>query len=140
MEETQLQHQPRLASLYNACACAKLAEEFRGRDIVLLDLTAITPIADYFVIATGTSVRQLVAMVEEIRVLMKARGEKPIGTEGQAGNPWVLQDYGDIIVHAFLPEARELYDLERLWADAVRVDWKAELAKLRAEEPANQTA
>lgn len=120
-------------SLRNACVCAKLADDFRGKDTVVLDLTQITPIADYFVISTGTNPRQLAALVDEVRRMMRARGQRPIGTEGEGGTSWVLQDYGDVVIHAFLPDARDLYDLERLWADAQRVDWRAELERLGDE-------
>lgn len=98
----------------------------------MLDLTAITPIMDFFVITTGTSTRQMHAMSDEARVQMKARGHKPLGTEGYEQSSWILQDWGDIVLHSFLPEARELYDLEGLWADAKRVDWKAVVAQIQS--------
>ncbi|OYW24340.1 MAG: ribosome silencing factor [Planctomycetales bacterium 12-60-4] len=120
--ETQRQR-----SLDDACRCAQIAEEFRGRDIVVLDLTEVTPIFDYFVIATGTNPRQMYALADEIRVVMKAKGSHCHGTEGEATSNWLLQDYGDIVLHVFQPEARQLYDLERLWADAKRVNWREHL-------------
>lgn len=91
---------------------------------MLLDLTDVTPIVDYFVITTGTSPRQLRALAEEVRQVMKSRGNPPLGEEGDERSSWILQDYGDVVLHAFLPEARRLYDLEHLWADAKKVDWK----------------
>lgn len=113
----------------------KLAEDFRGRDAVVLDLTAITPIVDYFVISTSTNPRAMTALLDEVRVMMKARGNRPQGTEGaDSASSWQLQDYGDIVVHAFLSEARAMYDLEGLWADAPRVDWKQHLQQLDADE------
>lgn len=121
-------------SLDEACLCAKLAEDFRGRDTVLLDLTAITPIVDFFVITTSTNPRAMTALLDEIRVMMKARGNRPLGTEGaESASSWQLQDYGDIVVHAFLPEARSMYDLEGMWADARRVDWKQHLQQMDAD-------
>ncbi|WP_010588138.1 ribosome silencing factor [Schlesneria paludicola] len=113
----------------DACHIAKLCEEYRGKDVVVLDLTAITPIMDFFVIATGANIRQMHALTDEVRVLMKSRGNKPPATEGYEQSSWILQDWGDIVVHVFLADARELYDLEGLWADAKRVDWKDVLAK-----------
>lgn len=117
----------RLRSLDDACRCAQIAEEFRGRDTLVLDLTEVTPIFDYFVITTGTNPRQLHAMAEEVRMVMKERGNRPIGTESDAENTWLVQDYGDIVLHVFQPQTRDLYDLERLWADAKVVDWRAHL-------------
>jgi len=104
-------------------------EETRGQDVVVLDLTKITPIADYFIIATGTSSRQMRAAAGEVHRLFKAAGSNRIGLEGEGGNTWMLQDFGDIVVHLFTSEARETYDLENLWGDAPRIDWKAELEK-----------
>ena len=111
-------------SKVEACAIAKLCEEFRGKDTVVLDLTNVTPIMDFFVIATCNNPRTMSAIANEARVQMKARGNPPPRTEGEKVSNWLLQDWGDIVLHVMLPEARELYDLEGLWADAVRVDWK----------------
>lgn len=91
----------------------------------MLDLTDVTPIADYFVIATGASGRQMRAIAEEVDRLLKANGSRPMGIEGKDDSQWILHDFGDIVLHVFSPEARQLYDLEHLWADAPRVDWKA---------------
>ena len=111
-----------------ACLCAKAAEDFRGQDTLVLDLTGVTPIVDYFVITTGTSSRQMRALANEVLQHMKQGGERPIGTEGTEGNStWILYDFGDIVLHVFTKESRNLYDLEHLWADAPQVDWKAEL-------------
>jgi ribosome-associated protein len=117
----------RVRSLEDACLCAKLAEDFRGRDTVVLDLTAVTPIVDFFVIATGTNPRQARALAEEVRRMMKSRGNASRGVEGDGDATWILQDYGDIVLHVFQPAARDLYDLERLWADAKKIDWRSHL-------------
>jgi ribosome-associated protein len=125
--EAQLANQ-RKRSLQTACIVARLSEEFRGKDTVVLDLTEVTPIVDFFVITTGTNPRQMVALTEEVRKVLKSQGSLSRSLEGEAGNTWILQDYGDVVLHVFHPDARLLYDLESLWADAPRVDWKA-LAK-----------
>lgn len=117
----------RQRSLQDACRCAQIAEEFRGRDTVVLDLTEVTPIVDYFVITTGINPRQMIALAEEARVQMKLRGSIGLGIEGGHDSSWILQDFGDIVLHVFTAEARDLYDLERLWADGKKVDWRAEL-------------
>lgn len=115
----------RQRSLEDACRVARIAEEFRGRDTVVLDLTEVTPIFDYFVITTGANPRQMFALAEEVRLKMKAQGNRCLGTEGESGNQWLVQDYGDIVLHVFQPDARLLYDLEHLWSDARPVDWRA---------------
>ncbi len=117
----------RQRSLLDACHCARICEEFRGRDTVVLDLTEVTPIVDFFVITTGNNVRQMHAIADEVRVQMRARGNSFNPLEGAVNSPWVLQDYGDIVLHVFTGEARELYDLEKLWSDGKLIDWRAEL-------------
>ena len=118
----------RSRSLKAACLCAKAAEDTRGKDTLVLDLSEVTPIADYFVITTGASGRQMNAVAEEVdRVMRASGGSRPRGVEGQRDSSWILHDFGDIVLHVFNPEARKLYDLEHLWADAPRVDWKAAL-------------
>ena len=114
----------RRASLESACFLAKLCEEFRGKDTVVLDLTAVTPVFDFFVITTCTNPRTMAAIANEARVQMKVRGNSVPRAEGEKVSTWLLQDWGDIVAHLMLPEARELYDLEGLWADAKRVDWQ----------------
>ena len=112
-------------SLRRACACAKVCDDFRGQNTIVLDLTEVTPIFDYFVITSATSRRQMQAIAEETGRIMKSDGERPRGVEGADSSTWILQDYGDIVVHVFAPEARQTYDLEHLWADARRIDWQA---------------
>ena len=108
-----------------ACLCAKVADEFRGGETLVLDLTGITPIVDYFVITTGTSQRQMHALAEEISRVVRQRGTRPMGTEGGMNSHWILQDYGDVVLHLFSAQARQNYDLENLWADAPRIDWQS---------------
>ncbi len=92
----------------------------KGEDVVLLDIRGRTLIADYFVICSGTSERQLKAIVEGITEEIKKRHRVPARyVEGDAQSGWVLIDYGDIIVHAFSPETRAYYDLEGFWKDAI---------------------
>lgn len=111
-----------------ACKCARIADEFKANDIVVLDLTQLTPEFDFFVIATGNSRRQLHAIVEEADNMMEKVGIHRKGLEGYSDHSWILQDYGDIVLHVFEPASRDLYDLERLWGDAIVVDWQAELS------------
>jgi ribosome-associated protein len=88
----------------------------------VLDLRGVTPMFDYFVIATGSSGRQIHAMADEIkREIAKEFADKPRGTEGYEEGRWIVLDYGDVVVHLFDAEAREFWDLEGLWSDAKTV-------------------
>lgn len=90
-----------------------------GTDVLLLDLAGITLIADYFVIASGDSDRQLDALSEHVREqVLTQHGLAPIGIEGTAASGWVLMDYGSIVVHLFSEEQRLHYQLEELWRQA----------------------
>jgi ribosome-associated protein len=104
-------------------AAARTAGDNRGQNIVVLDLREITPVFDYFVLATGTSRRQLHAMSEEIdHTLEDELNDKRMGIEGYRESRWIVLDYGTVVVHLFDEERREYYDLENLWAQAKRVD------------------
>ncbi|MGM0521335.1 MAG: ribosome silencing factor [Pseudomonadota bacterium] len=92
-------------------------EELKARDITQLDVAKLTDVTDLMVIASGTSTRHVSALAQNIVEKAKAEGLQPRGVEGGNNADWVLVDLGDIIVHIMLPEARALYDLERLWAD-----------------------
>jgi ribosome-associated protein len=110
------------SSLRRALVAARTAEENRGRDVVILDMRELTPIFDYFVLASGTSRRQLHAMSEEIdHALEEGMGDRRLGIEGYAESRWILLDYGDLVIHLFEPATREYYDLEQLWGPAKRV-------------------
>lgn len=111
-----------------AVRCAQIASEFRGKDVVVLDLTRITPIVDFFVIVTGTNPRQMRALADEVRSTLKVKGQAIQPEDDLVGN-WLLQDYGDVVLHVMHPEARTLYDLEGLWGDAPRVEWAAEVER-----------
>jgi ribosome-associated protein len=109
-------------SLQIALAAARIAEDNRGRDVKILDMRELTPIFDYFVLATGTSRRQLHAISEEIdRVLETEMGDRRLGIEGYVDGRWVLLDYGDVVVHLFDPDSRDYYALEQLWCEARQV-------------------
>ena len=108
-----------------------MADEHRGRETIVLDLTAVTPIVDFFVISTGTSKRQMHAIAEETDRVLKIEGSRRLGREGLDSGIWILQDYGDVVLHVFTAESRAMYDLEHLWADAVIVDWRSVLEQSR---------
>jgi len=111
--------------LQRALVAARTAEDNRGRDIVVLDVRELTTIFDYFVLATGTSRRQLHAMSEEIdHALEEGMGDRRIGIEGYNESRWILLDYGDLVIHLFEPEMRRYYALEELWGQSKRVPFE----------------
>ena len=97
---------------------AEAALDRKASDLVALDVSELTSYADTFIIATATSDRHARAIADGIREAESASGAKPLGVEGYDEARWVLIDLGDVIVHVFLAEVREEYDLERLWNDA----------------------
>ena len=90
----------------------------KGKDIRLLKTEAVTVLADYFVLCTGTGATHLKTLVEEVDKALSEAGEPPLRREGYRGGSWVLLDFGSVIVHLFSEQARSFYDLEHLWADA----------------------
>jgi ribosome-associated protein len=94
------------------------ASDKKGEDILVLNVADVTTIADLFVIVSGRGERQVQAIADEIVEKAKAAGRQPVGIEGYSAGRWILIDLGDVVVHAFVPEERELYRLERLWGDA----------------------
>lgn len=112
-------------SLQLALAAAQTAEENQGQDIVVLDMRQLSPLFDYFVIATGTSRRQLHAMSEEIdHKLEDDLGDKRQSVEGYQESRWILLDYGTVVIHLFEQESREFYALEQLWGEAKPVPFQ----------------
>lgn len=111
-------------SYARALAAARTAYDNRGRDIVILDLRELTSVFDYFVVATGTSRRQLHAISEEIDdTLENEFGDHRLGIEGYTESRWILLDFGDVVVHLFDDETRDYYALEDLWSGAKRIEY-----------------
>ncbi|MEX1666855.1 ribosome silencing factor [Zhongshania arctica] len=90
-------------------------EEVKGRDIVALDVRGLSGVTDFMVVCSGTSNRHVKSLANNVWVEVKKRGITPLGIEGENAGDWVLVDFGDVVVHVMLPEARLFYDLERLW-------------------------
>ena len=99
----------------------EIASDKKGNDIVMLRTAELTTMADFFVIASGRSDRQVQALAGAIVDELREVGIRPLGTEGRASSRWVLLDFGSVIVHVFAPEEREYYGLERLWSQATAV-------------------
>ncbi len=108
----------------NAILCARRAYRFNAIDLVVLDVSRISSFADYFVICSGKSSRQVQGIADNLASDLKDRGIKPGGTEGEREGHWVLMDYGDVIIHVFYEPVRHFYDLESLWSDAPKIDWE----------------
>lgn len=100
----------------------KALDSRRGRDIKVLYTGDQTTLADYFVICNGTSNTQVRALADAVEEAMTQNGEEPHHVEGHRGGQWTLLDYSSVVVHVFTEEAREFYNLERLWSDAAPVD------------------
>ena len=105
---------------------AKIANDHKAHDIMVLDLRKLTSFTDYFIISSGSSDRQVQAIAMAIRagIKDKDKGRMPLSDEGVQGGRWALLDYGDVVTHVFYQEEREYYQLESLWHDAPRVEIK----------------
>jgi len=94
------------------------ASDKKAEDILVMNVSEVTSIADLFIICSGRSERQVQSIADGVVEKAKEHGRQPVGVEGYASGRWILIDLGDVVVHAFVPEERELYRLERLWGDA----------------------
>ena len=97
----------------------------KAMDLVVLDVRKLSSIADVFIICSGRSNRQVLAIAEHIQVDLKKHGIKPLSVEGKKEGHWVLLDYGHVIIHVFYEPVRSFYDLEGLWIDAERIETKS---------------
>lgn len=112
-------------ALERAVLCARTAGQNKATNVLVLDMRSITPLFDFFVISTGGSRRQIHTIAEDTDAALRGVGDRRMGIEGYEASKWIVQDYGDVLVHVFDPETREYYNLEELWADAPRIDWQA---------------
>ncbi len=91
-------------------------DSLKGKEIVVLDVRAMTGMTDYMIIASGTSNRHVKSIADNVVMEIKKRGELPLGVEGENAGDWILVDLGAVLVHVQMPETRAFYDLEKLWA------------------------
>ena len=110
-----------------AMACATEANDKKAGDVVVLDMRGISSITDYFVICSGTSDRQVKAIADAVREGVKKRGSRCFHCEGLTDASWIVLDFGDVIAHIFLEETRSYYNLERLWGDALNLEYSSRL-------------
>ena len=107
-----------------ACALARIAAENKTEDVAVLDLRGISSLADFFVIGTGTSDRQMSAVVDHIAAHAKTVDRRAFNVANTQTSSWILADYVDVVVHLFDAEHRAYYDLDGLWGDAPQVPWR----------------
>jgi ribosome-associated protein len=108
-----------------AIALARTAAESRCTNVVVLDVSHVSPITDYFIIATGTSARQMRTVADDCSETAEGQGYKAFSTAGYDSSGWICADFIDAILHVFTDESRAFYDLDNLWADAKPVEWEA---------------
>lgn len=106
-----------------AIEIANILDNKKGEDIKVLHIGDLTSIGDYFIVATGNSSTQVKALTDEVDRVLSAEGIEPKRIEGMSGSNWILMDYYEVIVHIFQKEAREFYQLEKLWGDAPQVEY-----------------
>ena len=107
-----------------AIEAARLAANTRCHSVVVLDVGGLSPVCDYFVIATGTSPRQMRTVADDVLEFAASQNFAPLNESGLEGESWLLVDCVDVIIHLFSEEARHYYDLDNLWGDAKRVEWE----------------
>ena len=107
-----------------ALKIAKILDEKKARNIKVIYVNKQTIIADYFVIAAGTSRTQVNALADEVEYKLGLEGVDPTKVEGRGQGTWVLLDYDSVLVHVFNPQSREYYNLEKLWADGEEVEFE----------------
>lgn len=97
-------------------------DKHKGENIQVIEVTDVTSIADYFVIANGTSNTQVKSLTDYVQDELEEQGVRPLRVEGYASASWILLDYGSVVVHVFREDTRQFYDLERLWQDGRQLD------------------
>ena len=102
--------------------CVNAALEKKAKNIIILNMQKVTSFADYSIVCSGNSDRQVQSIAQAIEENMKKNGFLPLGIEGERTAQWILMDYADIIVHVFYEPVRDFYDMERLWSDAPRME------------------
>jgi len=121
-----------------ATHAARLLTDNRCADATLLDVRAVSAVTDFILIATGSSERQMAATVDELKELARQEGHSVYGRDNTTASGWMVVDFVDVVIHMFSAEQRAYYDIESLWGDAVRVDWRAvtepgQFARLRSK-------
>ncbi len=119
LHQSYTSNMPNIEPLEIAQRAVEIASDKQATDIILLDIQGVATFADYFVLLSADSMRQINALVDDIALQLKTENIHIGHKEGTAEGGWVLLDYGDVLIHVFSPEEREYYRLEELWRDAV---------------------
>lgn len=122
MEQSNMEQVKEMAQI-----AYRALEDKKGEDICIIDISEISPLADYFVISSGSSDSQVKALVDNVEEKMHEAGHTQIQREGMRSGNWVLLDYGDVVVHVFDRENREFYHLERIWSDGKKIEDPSDL-------------
>lgn len=125
-----------LDSKVKALAIARAAQDKKAVDVVALHVQTLTSLADYFVLCSGESERQVRAIADAVDGTLSRQGSPPLRIEGGTSSKWIVMDFGDVLVHIFHQDVREHYGLEKLWADAKRVRIPAETKPVSTAKPA----
>jgi len=112
--------------------CVNASIKKKAKGLIILNVKELSSFADYFIICSGTSDRQVQAIAASIQEILKEHGILPLGIEGERLGKWVLIDYEDVIIHVFYEPVREFYDIERLWSDAPCMKLSDEVTELTA--------
>jgi ribosome-associated protein len=120
-----------MTSLDKATRCFSFIKERKAIDPILLDVGELTSITDFFIIASGSSTRQVQAIASHLLRKMRQAGFRAMGVEGESEGQWILTDFGDVVVHLFYQPVREFYDLEGLWIEAPRIGPQAEPKEMK---------
>jgi ribosome-associated protein len=112
--------------------CINASLKRKAKNLTILNVKEVSSFADYFIICSGTSDRQVQSIAASIRENLKEYGIVPLGIEGESIGKWVLMDYEDVIIHVFYEPIREFYDIERLWPDAPRMEVGDEVTEMTA--------
>jgi len=128
---TEENNQP-MSARQKAILCAEQVLDRKAEDLLVLDVSKLSSFADYFVICSGRSSRQVQGIADNLATSLRQRGIRAAGIEGSREGHWILMDYGDVIVHIFYEPVRLFYDLESLWSEAKRIDLEQQNAISRS--------
>ena len=109
-----------------AIQSARLAANTRCHNVAVLDVSGVSPVTDFLVLCTGTSPRQMKTVCDDLEEMAEAQNERPLSRVGDDSATWTCIDFVDVVVHVFSQDARGYYDLDGLWGDAAKVEWKEE--------------
>ena len=112
--------------------CINASLKRKAKNLTILNVKELSSFADYFIVCSGTSDRQVQSIAASIRENLKEYGVIPLGIEGERLGKWVLMDYEDVIIHVFYEPIREFYDIERLWPDAPRMEVGDDVTEMTA--------